>query len=166
MVPVAKTICWLLSDYAQQITGEIVHVDGGFHAVGRTLEPSRSEGLPRSGFPHRTEQVSLGVAQQRRDARPVVVGDPASGAADEDRGLHRVLGARQIGGGRELVGDRDHRRVQFASADVGSTAPVVERLDARAADRDVALAGAPGTPERVGDHDGGPRSRQAAQASA
>jgi meromycolic acid enoyl-[acyl-carrier-protein] reductase len=34
MVPVAKTICWLLSDYSRQITGEIVHVDGGFHAVG------------------------------------------------------------------------------------------------------------------------------------
>ena len=33
-VPVAKTICWLLSDYAQGISGEIVHVDGGFHAVG------------------------------------------------------------------------------------------------------------------------------------
>jgi enoyl ACP reductase len=33
-LPVARTICWLLSDYAQGITGEIVHVDGGFHAVG------------------------------------------------------------------------------------------------------------------------------------
>jgi enoyl ACP reductase len=33
-VPVAKAICWLLSDYAQAISGEIVHVDGGFHAVG------------------------------------------------------------------------------------------------------------------------------------
>ncbi|MFZ0043734.1 MAG: enoyl-ACP reductase FabI [Solirubrobacteraceae bacterium] len=33
-VPVARTICWLLSDYAQGISGEIVHVDGGFHAVG------------------------------------------------------------------------------------------------------------------------------------
>jgi len=32
--PVASTICWLLSDYARGITGEIVHVDGGFHAVG------------------------------------------------------------------------------------------------------------------------------------
>lgn len=32
--PVARAICWLLSDYAQAITGEIVHVDGGFHAVG------------------------------------------------------------------------------------------------------------------------------------
>jgi enoyl ACP reductase len=32
--PVAKTLCWLLSDYSQGISGEIVHVDGGFHAVG------------------------------------------------------------------------------------------------------------------------------------
>ena len=33
-VPVADTICLLLSDYARAISGEIVHVDGGFHAVG------------------------------------------------------------------------------------------------------------------------------------
>jgi enoyl-[acyl-carrier protein] reductase I len=32
--PVARAICWLLSDYAGAISGEIVHVDGGFHAVG------------------------------------------------------------------------------------------------------------------------------------
>jgi enoyl-[acyl-carrier protein] reductase I len=32
--PVASTICFLLSDYARGITGEILHVDGGFHAVG------------------------------------------------------------------------------------------------------------------------------------
>jgi enoyl-[acyl-carrier protein] reductase I len=36
-VPVARTICWLLSDYSQGISGEIVHVDGGFHAVGAPL---------------------------------------------------------------------------------------------------------------------------------
>jgi meromycolic acid enoyl-[acyl-carrier-protein] reductase len=33
-LPVARTVCWLLSDYSQGISGEIVHVDGGFHAVG------------------------------------------------------------------------------------------------------------------------------------
>jgi enoyl ACP reductase len=33
-LPVARAICWLLSDYARGISGEIVHVDGGFHAVG------------------------------------------------------------------------------------------------------------------------------------
>jgi meromycolic acid enoyl-[acyl-carrier-protein] reductase len=32
--PVASAACWLLSEYAQGITGEIIHVDGGFHAVG------------------------------------------------------------------------------------------------------------------------------------
>jgi len=32
--PVASAICFLLSDYARAISGEIVHVDGGFHAVG------------------------------------------------------------------------------------------------------------------------------------
>ena len=33
-LPVARAICWLLSDYSHAISGEIVHVDGGFHAVG------------------------------------------------------------------------------------------------------------------------------------
>jgi meromycolic acid enoyl-[acyl-carrier-protein] reductase len=32
--PVAGAICFLLSDYARGISGEIMHVDGGFHAVG------------------------------------------------------------------------------------------------------------------------------------
>jgi enoyl-[acyl-carrier protein] reductase I len=32
--PVAAAICFLFSDYSRAITGEIIHVDGGFHAVG------------------------------------------------------------------------------------------------------------------------------------
>jgi enoyl-[acyl-carrier protein] reductase I len=36
--PVASAICFLLSDYARAITGEILHVDGGFHAVGAPSE--------------------------------------------------------------------------------------------------------------------------------
>jgi meromycolic acid enoyl-[acyl-carrier protein] reductase len=32
--PVASAACFLLSDMASAITGEILHVDGGFHAVG------------------------------------------------------------------------------------------------------------------------------------
>lgn len=31
--PVARMVCVLLSDWAPQTTGEVVHVDGGFHAV-------------------------------------------------------------------------------------------------------------------------------------
>ena len=38
--PVARAICWLLSEYSQGISGEIVHVDGGFHAVGAPAQPA------------------------------------------------------------------------------------------------------------------------------
>ncbi|HLE39704.1 MAG TPA: SDR family oxidoreductase, partial [Acidimicrobiia bacterium] len=31
--PVAQMICVLLSDWAPMTTGEIIHVDGGFHAI-------------------------------------------------------------------------------------------------------------------------------------
>jgi meromycolic acid enoyl-[acyl-carrier-protein] reductase len=36
-LPVARTICFLLSDWSRAISGEIVHVDGGFHAMGTAL---------------------------------------------------------------------------------------------------------------------------------
>jgi enoyl-[acyl-carrier protein] reductase I len=32
--PTAQAVCALLSDFFQATTGEIVHVDGGFHAMG------------------------------------------------------------------------------------------------------------------------------------
>lgn len=35
--PVARMVCVLLSDWAAMTTGEIVHVDGGFHAVAAAL---------------------------------------------------------------------------------------------------------------------------------
>jgi enoyl-[acyl-carrier protein] reductase I len=38
--PVASAICFLLSDYARAITAEILHVDGGFHALGAATEPA------------------------------------------------------------------------------------------------------------------------------
>jgi enoyl-[acyl-carrier protein] reductase I len=37
--PVADAVCFLLSDYSRGITGEIVHVDGGFHAMGAPQDP-------------------------------------------------------------------------------------------------------------------------------
>ena len=37
--PVARMVCVLLSDWAPMTTGEIVHVDGGFHAVAAGVEP-------------------------------------------------------------------------------------------------------------------------------
>jgi enoyl-[acyl-carrier protein] reductase I len=31
---VARAVCFLLSDWSRGITGEIIHVDGGYHAIG------------------------------------------------------------------------------------------------------------------------------------
>ncbi|MDQ3434370.1 MAG: enoyl-ACP reductase FabI [Actinomycetota bacterium] len=35
--PVAGTVCYLMSDLSRGVTGEIVHVDGGYHAMGAPL---------------------------------------------------------------------------------------------------------------------------------
>jgi len=35
--PVGAAVCFLLSDLARGITGEILHVDGGFHAMGAPI---------------------------------------------------------------------------------------------------------------------------------
>ncbi len=37
--PVARAVAFLLSDWASGITAEIVHVDGGYHAIGAELTP-------------------------------------------------------------------------------------------------------------------------------
>ena len=37
--PVARMVCVLLSDWAPMTSGEIVHVDGGFHAVAAGVDP-------------------------------------------------------------------------------------------------------------------------------
>ncbi|HJS72190.1 MAG TPA: enoyl-ACP reductase FabI [Acidimicrobiia bacterium] len=37
--PVARMVCVLLSDWARMTTGEVIHVDGGFHAVAAGPEP-------------------------------------------------------------------------------------------------------------------------------
>lgn len=36
-VPVARTIAFLLSEWSAGMTGEIIHVDGGYHAMGAEL---------------------------------------------------------------------------------------------------------------------------------
>lgn len=38
--PVASSVCFLLSDLAAGITGEVLHVDGGFHAVVGPRQPT------------------------------------------------------------------------------------------------------------------------------
>jgi meromycolic acid enoyl-[acyl-carrier-protein] reductase len=38
--PVADAACFLLSDLARAVSGEVLHVDGGFHAMATALAPS------------------------------------------------------------------------------------------------------------------------------
>lgn len=40
--PVARMVCVLLSDWARMTSGEIIHVDGGFHAVAAGVDVSDS----------------------------------------------------------------------------------------------------------------------------
>lgn len=42
--PVARMVCVLFSDWAPMTSGEVVHVDGGFHAVAAGIRPSESLG--------------------------------------------------------------------------------------------------------------------------
>ncbi|HLQ62771.1 MAG TPA: enoyl-ACP reductase FabI [Candidatus Acidoferrales bacterium] len=41
--PVGKTACALLSDYFPKTTGELIHVDGGYHAMGAELPPDNAK---------------------------------------------------------------------------------------------------------------------------
>ena len=35
--PVAKVVNFLLSDLSEAVTGEVIHADGGAHAIGGTM---------------------------------------------------------------------------------------------------------------------------------
>ena len=42
--PVADAACFLFSDLSRAVTGEILHVDGGYHAMATALRPAREAG--------------------------------------------------------------------------------------------------------------------------
>jgi enoyl ACP reductase len=60
--PVARTVCWLLSDWSRGVSGEIVHVDGGFHAMGAPL--------PEGHRPQATGHRESGANGQPSVTRP------------------------------------------------------------------------------------------------
>ena len=45
--PVAGAVLFLLSDLARAVTGEVLHVDGGFHAMGTALVPDGATAAER-----------------------------------------------------------------------------------------------------------------------
>ena len=38
-IPVAKVVNFLLSEFSEAVSGEIIHADGGAHSVGGTMLP-------------------------------------------------------------------------------------------------------------------------------
>ena len=56
--PVARTVCFLLSSWSEAISGELIHVDGGAHAVAR-VAPQRA-GSNGAGEPVRSETTDQG----------------------------------------------------------------------------------------------------------
>ena len=44
--PVGKTACAMLSDWMPATTGEIIHVDGGYHAMGAEIPPQQEGAIP------------------------------------------------------------------------------------------------------------------------
>jgi enoyl ACP reductase len=60
--PVAAAVLFLLSDMARAITGEILHVDGGFHAMGTALVPEGATAAePGAGTANGTAAHAAGV---------------------------------------------------------------------------------------------------------
>jgi uncharacterized membrane protein len=99
-----------------------------------------------------SEQV-VRLRPDHRDGARAVAGDHvASSAANQHHRLKAVLGPRQVGRRRELVDDRNPGGPQLPPERIEATAPVLERSDPGASDRDVGLALAPRSPEGVGDH--------------
>lgn len=48
--PVARAVCFLFSDWSQAVSGEVLHVDGGFHAVGAPPIAVRAAGRSTEGL--------------------------------------------------------------------------------------------------------------------
>jgi hypothetical protein len=66
--PVAATVCFLLSDLARAITGEIIHVDGGFHAMGTSLDGMPSASSAEAEQPAEAEAEERGEGEQPAEA--------------------------------------------------------------------------------------------------
>jgi meromycolic acid enoyl-[acyl-carrier-protein] reductase len=66
--PVADAVLFLLSDLARAITGEILHVDGGFHALGAPSAPLEGNGQGAVEGPQTSKPESWATATARRSS--------------------------------------------------------------------------------------------------
>ena len=95
--------------------------------------------------------------------------DPSSRSAQSAHHRHRDAGQlalHQVGGGGDLVGDRDLGDHELVAVHVVRTGVAVQHRQTRRADRGVDLAVAPGPAHRVGDDDADGHAEPLAQAGA
>ena len=119
--------------------------------TGLTPARCRPVGDEVRGGADLAEEVLFARAAQGGGPGSVLGADVAAEAAHDRRRHAARLVADQVGRRGGLVGDRDQGRLQLAAAGVVAPAPVVERREPGAADRDLGLAEAPGAAEAVGD---------------
>src|SRR4051794_35818777 len=134
----------------------------GGHEVGRRRGATEAAGVPRAQRRHdglagtEAEHVrGLGPDQRGRTGTVLLRVEHKVGEATDDGHRSAVeLALDEVGGGRELVGDRRCGDRELVTVRVGQTRVVVQRVETRRADRDVRLTLPPGTPRRVGDQHG------------
>ena len=81
--PVGNTIAFLLSDLSDGITGELIHVDGGFHAMGTDLDCGASSA---HGTPNSSPSQRLRAADH-----PERLLEPAAVQRPEPRGIDEIV---------------------------------------------------------------------------
>ncbi|MBA3298765.1 MAG: enoyl-ACP reductase FabI [Thermoleophilaceae bacterium] len=87
--PVADAVCFLLSDLARGITGEIIHVDGGFHAIGAAVESVEAgesvdgEALQDESADGRSEEGESAEEESAADGGSAEDGEPKNAGAQQ-----------------------------------------------------------------------------------
>src|SRR4051794_13779781 len=133
-----------------------------FGSRGSGAGSGRSAALLATSFPL-SAAPSTWISRSRDSAEEVCLGghdEVARGAAAGDRKAADDcdrdaldLAHRQLGGRRDLVGDRDQRRMELVAEGIVLPSQVAQHIDPGCADRDIDDPDAPGTAERVGDDD-------------
>lgn len=109
--PVADTACFLLSDLARAITGEIVHVDGGYHAMSAPLRDGPARDAPAVDATRaRLAQAFAALSEHGISAHTGLRGN----AADLRTALHDELVARfPAGRGSYIFTTADDEQARF-----------------------------------------------------
>ena len=119
--PVAGAVCFLLSDLARAITAEILHVDGGFHAMGTPLEGMDG-----------TAERPLEEAPRRELARSCSPAPRASSAWRCSRGCSSAPTARCCASSARTTATAAEQRLDDVLAKLYSDASPLPRARARA----------------------------------